>query len=150
MTPSGMAVSSDGYVFVGEFDGYRIQRFGTEDWTLSGFYQPVDMGGVFNTVKGGSTVPLKFEVFDSASGTEQTSTSVVSRFTADPIACPNGSLTTDEIEFTTTGDTSLRYDLTAGQFIQNWKTPAGGGACYVVRMTTTADGGALIATFKMK
>ena len=32
-------------------------------WTLKGFYQPVDMNGVWNTVKGGSTVPLKFEVF---------------------------------------------------------------------------------------
>ena len=32
-------------------------------WTLKGFYQPVDMNGVYNTVKGGSTVPLKFEIF---------------------------------------------------------------------------------------
>ena len=30
-------------------------------WTLTGFYQPVDMNNVVNTVKGGSTVPLKFE-----------------------------------------------------------------------------------------
>ena len=32
-------------------------------WTTKGFYQPVDMDGVYNTVKGGSTVPLKFELF---------------------------------------------------------------------------------------
>jgi predicted phage gp36 major capsid-like protein len=31
-------------------------------WTLGGFFQPVDMGGVVNTVKAGSTVPLKFTV----------------------------------------------------------------------------------------
>jgi hypothetical protein len=32
--------------------------------TLKGFYAPVDMGNsVVNTAKGGSTVPLKFEVF---------------------------------------------------------------------------------------
>ena len=30
---------------------------------MSGYYQPVDMNGVWNTVKGGSTVPLKFELF---------------------------------------------------------------------------------------
>ena len=37
---------------------YTVQK-----WTLKGFYPPVDMNGVVNTVKGGSTVPLKFEVF---------------------------------------------------------------------------------------
>jgi hypothetical protein len=31
--------------------------------TLSGFYQPVEMDGVVNTIKGGSTVPMKFEVY---------------------------------------------------------------------------------------
>jgi hypothetical protein len=34
-------------------------------WTLSGFYTPVDMGGVWNTLRNGATVPLKFEVFDA-------------------------------------------------------------------------------------
>ena len=38
------------------------------------------------------------------------------------------------VEFTTTGGTSLRYDFTAGQFIQNWKTPKKPGACYQVTM----------------
>ena len=40
--------------------------FTINPWTLSGFYQPVDMGGVVNTVKGGSTVPLKFEAFSGS------------------------------------------------------------------------------------
>ena len=33
-------------------------------WTIKGFYQPVDMNGIVNVVKNGSTVPLKFEVFN--------------------------------------------------------------------------------------
>ena len=38
-------------------------------WTTKGFYQPVDMGGRrVNTVKGGSTVPLKFELFSGTTG----------------------------------------------------------------------------------
>ena len=41
-------------------------------WTFEGFYQPVDMGGVYNTVKGGSTVPFKFEIFEGT--TELTDT----------------------------------------------------------------------------
>ena len=41
-------------------------------WTLNGYYNPVDMNGVWNTVRNGSTVPLKFEVFIGA--TELTTT----------------------------------------------------------------------------
>ena len=45
--------------------------------------------------------------------------------------------------------TSLRYDATAGQFIQNWQTPKLPGQCYRVTMTTD-DGSALVAFFKLK
>jgi hypothetical protein len=53
-------------------------------WRLSGFYQPVDMGGVTNTVKGGSTVPLKFEVF---AANELTDVGAVDRFAVARISC---------------------------------------------------------------
>jgi hypothetical protein len=115
-------------------------------WTLKGFYQPVDMGGVYNTVKGGSTVPLKFEVF--AGSNELNATSVIKSFVQTKIMC-DGTLPTDEIEVVTTGGTSLRYDATAGQFIQNWKTPTGAGTCYKVTMTTL-DGSFLQAFFRLK
>ena len=56
----------------------KVERqYTVKAWTLSGFYQPVDMGGVWNIVKGGSTVPLKFEVF---AANELTDVSVVDRF----------------------------------------------------------------------
>ena len=114
-------------------------------YRLSGFYQPVDMGSVVNTVKGGSTVPLKFELFQSISGTEVTDTSGI-KLTATRTPCePSSSL--DPIEITATGGTSLRYDSTGGQFIYNWKTPTGTG-CYTVTMTA-ADGSTLTAYFKM-
>jgi hypothetical protein len=128
---------------------YWVTPLWIPQYTLSGFYRPVDMGGVFNTVKGGSTVPLKFEVFDSATGMEQTDVAVVDRFEVTPIACPNGNPTTDDVEFTTTGGTSLRYDFTEGQFIQNWKTPKKPGKCYEVTMFTT-DGSSISAKFQLK
>lgn len=115
-------------------------------WTLYGFYKPVDMDGVYNLVKGGSTVPLKFEVF--AGDTELTSTSVVKSFVQTKIAC-DGSAPTDEIEVTTTGGTSLRYDTVGGQFIQNWQTPKTPGVCYRVTMTTQ-DNSSLVAFFRLK
>jgi hypothetical protein len=113
-------------------------------YRLSGFYQPVDMGGVVNTVKGGSTVPLKFELFQSISGTELTDTSGIT-LTATKSTCALGA-TEDAIEVTATGGTSLRYDSTGGQFIYNWKTPTGTG-CYTVTMIA-ADGSKITAYFK--
>jgi len=117
-------------------------------WTTGGYYKPVDLGGVWNTVKNGSTVPLKFEVF--AAGTELTSTTALgATFTVKGITCPNGSATMDEVELTTTGGTTFRYDATAGQFVQNWQTPKKPGACYDVT-TALADGSLLSAKFLLK
>ena len=105
------------------------------------------MNGVLNTVKGGSTVPLKFEVF--AGSTELTSTSVVQSFNTQKISCTSGDGTEDAIEVVSTGGTSLRYDSTGGQFIQNWKTPTGAGKCYSATVTTI-DGSSITALFKIK
>jgi hypothetical protein len=115
-------------------------------WDLRGFFQPVDMSGVWNAVKGGSTVPLKFEVFAAA---ELTDTAVVDSFTVKGVACPDTGATTDDIELVTTGGTSLRYDSTSGQFIQNWQTPKKPGSCYAVTLKTD-DGSSISANFKLK
>jgi len=115
-------------------------------WTLTGFYQPVDMNGVINTVKNGSTVPLKFEIF--AGTTELTSTADVKSLAAQQIVCDAGA-NVDEIEVVATGGTSLRYDTSGGQFIYNWQTPKKAGNCYRVTMTTQ-DLSTLVAYFKLK
>ena len=115
-------------------------------WSILGFYNPVDMGGVVNTVKGGSTVSMKFEVF--AGSIERTSTSDISSFTQNSISC-----TTllghpeDAVEITTTGSTGLKY--TSGQFHANWKTPQSPNTCWEVKVTTI-DGTNLSAFFKLK
>jgi hypothetical protein len=115
-------------------------------WTLKGFYQPVDMGGVLNIVKNGSTVPLKFEIF--AGSTELTDTANVKSLTSAKVNC-DGTAPVDEIEATATGGTSLRYDATAGQFVYNWQTPKTAGVCYRVTMTTQ-DASSLVALFRLK
>ncbi len=117
-------------------------------WTLSGFYQPVDMSPssiLWNTVKNGSTVPLKFNVF--AGATELTDTADVKPLTYKAVSCSSDPA--DAIETTATGGTNLRYDATAGQFVYNWQTPKTSGACLMVTMTTQ-DGSALSAYFKLK
>ena len=79
---------------------------------------------------------------------ELTSTSAVKSFVQTKVNCDSAA-TLDEIEVASTGGTSLRYDATGGQFIQNWQTPKTAGACYRVTMTTQ-DGSALSALFKLK
>jgi hypothetical protein len=121
-------------------------------WTLAGYYQPVDMSTgalVFNTVKGGSTVPLKFNIYQSAqaNANERTDVGAVKAFTASPYTCTGAA--TDDIELVTTGGTILRYDTTGHQFIQNWQTPKSPGTCYQVTMTAL-DGSRLTAFFKLK
>ena len=115
----------------------------TVKFQLLGFYQPVDMG-IMNNTKGGSTVPLKFEVF--AGTTELTNTSIVQTFTQ-RINCAAG--TGDDIEQYATGNTTLRYDTTSGQFIFNWQTPRTPGSCYRVTLTTT-DGTSIYAEFRLR
>jgi hypothetical protein len=123
----------------------------TVKFTLKGFYQPVDMTPpgdptVWNTVKNGSTVPLKFEVF--AGATELTDIAVINQpLKATGVTCAGG--TADDIELLATGATSLRYDTTGGQFIYNWQTPKNAGACYLVTVSMI-DGSSLSAYFRLK
>jgi hypothetical protein len=113
----------------------------------TGFYAPVNpIAGFLNTVKGGSTVPLKFEV--QVNGAEKTTTDGLD-LTMHPIPC-DAEAPEDPVEqFPYTGGTSLRYDP-AGHFIANWKVPKTPGLCYMIRMTTIQDGLALTARFKVK
>ena len=109
-----------------------------------GFHSPVSqVPGAINTVKGGSTVPLKFNVY--VDGVEKTDTSGL-QFGVWAVDCAI-SAGEDPVDFTTRGGTELRYE--GGSFIQSWKTPSVPG-CYVVRMTTTADGLSLNALFRVK
>ncbi|MGY1639961.1 PxKF domain-containing protein [Geodermatophilus sp. SYSU D00703] len=127
--------------------GTATQQYTVLAWTVKGFYSPVDLGGVYNTVKGGSTVPVKFELF--AASTELTSVGDVTSVDAVRVNCVN-SAPVDEVEtLAATGGTGLRYDSTSGQFVYNWKTPTGAGTCYQVTMTAR-DGSTQTALFKLK
>lgn len=111
-----------------------------------GFHAPVSQTpGFVNVVKAGATVPLKFNVY--VNGVEQTDTAGLS-FGVWSVGC-TGTTAEDPVDFTTSGATSLRYDASAGAFVQTWKTPAVPG-CYAVRMTTTADGLSIGATFRLR
>jgi hypothetical protein len=147
VTATGLAMSGDAVVLANySFDGNGSGTGNILHWSIEGFYQPVDMDGVINVVKGGSTVPLKFEIF--AGSTEITDVEFVGDFTTSQIVCGTG-VVEDTIETLATGGTSLRYDPVAGQFIFNWKTPKNPGKCYQVTLTFD-DGSSLVAYFRLK
>ncbi len=128
--------------------GVTTRGYTIRPWALDGFLKPVNMGSsVVNTVKAGSTVPLKFTVLRG--GVPMTS-GIGAVFSAKKVACDGSAIPDAVEEFSTTGQTSLRYDATAGQWIQNWATPSGGkGSCYRVSLTT-ADGSSTAAAFQLK
>ena len=151
VTGGGTAVGAHTYTATATDNAGRISTathtYTVLAWTAKGYYAPVDMAGVWNTVKGGSTVPLKYEVFTGV--TELTSTSTVKSFVAKTVACPGASAPIDEIETVLTGGTALRYDATGGQFIQNWQTPKKPGTC-AQAITTMQDGSTIAANFMLK
>ncbi|RYC07146.1 family 78 glycoside hydrolase catalytic domain [Nocardioides zhouii] len=114
-------------------------------WRLTGFYKPVDMGGVVNVVKAGSTVPLKFEVF--AGDTELASTDAILGLRTVQTSCTSSSQ--DEVETTVTGATELWYDAVEGVFRYNWKTPKAGTGCLRL-VVITADSSELTALFRLR
>jgi cell wall-associated NlpC family hydrolase len=113
-----------------------------------GFHAPVSpIAGAPNAVKGGSTVPLKFNVY-AQGPIEITSAEAIANlsFTVTQVACTGGAAA-EVVPPTTTGSTSLRYDASAHQFVQNWQTPKTPG-CYLVRVL--GDGLLLSAKFTVK
>jgi hypothetical protein len=126
------------------------QPFTISAWTIQGFHSPVSMPEngqpVWNAVKGGSTVPLKFNIY--AGAVEQTALSAVNggSVAVGTVPCTSGEIADLTGVVDNSGGTSLRYDGT--QFIQNWKTPKT-RLCYAVRMTAR-DGSMITAYFKMK
>lgn len=124
----------------------------TATYNFQGFFQPVDNQPTLNTVKNGSTVPVKWRLLD-ANGAYITDIATVDpikyiRWTQ--VACPGSAIPEDAIEelATATGGTALRWDG-ASQFIYNWKTPSPGNRC--VRLDVNfADGTARSANFKLK
>jgi hypothetical protein len=114
-------------------------------YEVVGFHSPVkNTNSGSNSVKGGSTVPLKFNAF--CDGEEVTDPEEVTVFTQ-TIGCVAG-VGEDLAEYAT-GNTSLRYDGVpgdGGQFIFNWKTPKNG--CY--RVTVGAGDASIFADFQLK
>jgi hypothetical protein len=168
IVPDVSGLSADNYNFTPANGTLTIGAWNAAGY---GFYQPVGADAAhsiftaapasaptgkpasmeWNTAKGGSTIPLKFNVY--AGLVEKTS--LTDTFAATPFrtvklpACTDAT-SEDLVDFTTTGNTTLRYDGTAGQWIQNWKTPTDNKESCYRAWVTFADGSSIEAFFKLK
>jgi hypothetical protein len=119
----------------------------TVNFGWNGFFAPVDNNGVLNAIKGGQSVPLKWNI-PNGSGGWISSLEVVSSIRQATFTCTAGA-PTDDVEAPTSGQTSLRYDTTANQYIYNWQSPKTSNTCYKVTVNLT-DGSSRSALFKTK
>jgi hypothetical protein len=108
---------------------------------------------VWNTVKGGQTVPLKFNVF--AGSVEKTGsdtfTNLTTAFQAAKMTNCTNAADTDPVDYTitATGSTTLRYDTTGMQWIYNWQTPKVNSTTCYRTWVTFADGSTLESFFQL-
>ena len=108
---------------------------------------------VWNTVKGGQTVPLKFNVF--AGSLEKTGvdtfTNIATAFQAAKMTSCTNAADTDPVDYTitATGSTTLRYDPTGAQWIYNWQTPKVTATTCYRTYVTFADGSSIEAFFQL-
>jgi hypothetical protein len=139
-------------------------------WSLKGFYEPVgetssiftaagpaavqpavSSATVWNSIKGGQTVPLKFNIYRAVGSAQVTTVADAfnsGAFSVYQLSCSGGSAEETITGDLSTGATELRWDGT--QFIQNWKTPkAGADSCYRA-VVTAKDGSTITAFFKVK
>jgi len=117
------------------------------DCTTDGYFQPVDMNGIVNTIKAGSTVPMKFRT--ACSTLALGDLAAIKSFVVVRVPCADLSSLTDQIETTTSGATVLRWSASDQQYIQNWQTPTLRNVCYRVT-TTMADDDTLVAYFRTR
>lgn len=117
-------------------------------FTLDGFYTPVSMKTP-NSVKAGSTVPIKWRLFGEAP-VEIKDTAAVLSVSANALKCDTGAmLFASDAGATSTSAAGLRYDESGQQFVFNWKVPAQKDACY--KLTASfRDGTSLSANFITK
>ncbi len=145
--------SGEGWYINGIIDEVRIWKVALPQEELGkiyeweGFFRPIDNGvGVFNVVKAGRAIPVKF----SLGGDQGLKIFEVGYPKSTPIVCPAGAdVTPDEIATVTAGGSNLSYDAADGQYTYVWKTNEDWTGCRQL-IVKLVDGTSHYANFKFK
>jgi len=114
-----------------------------------GFGPPVANPPDTNTVRAGSTVPVKWQLPDGQGGYVSV-LGVVTSLTTQEVLCLDLSSSTNEVPASTSGNSGLHYDATTQQFIYNWNTGRSmAGKCYVFFLRLN-DGSVHHANFSLE
>ncbi len=113
-------------------------------YNFAGFFRPIENNGVFNQVKAGSAIPVKF----SLGGNQGLNIFAPGFPKSQPIAC-DASAPMDPVEETVNaGNSSLSYDAVADQYNYVWKSDKGWGNTCRKLTVQLIDGQAYTALFK--
>ena len=116
-------------------------------YNFTGFALPIRPD--VNKVNAGRTVPVKFSVLDANSAFVSALATFAS-LTSTPVGCDSGEATDLDGEVDGSGQTTIRYDADANQFIYNWKTESSwAGTCRVLTLAL-ADGSEHVARFRFQ
>ena len=117
-------------------------------YRFTGFLPPIQNPPVFNSVRAGQSVPVKWQLQNS-SGAYIGDLATFTSLTASPIACDSSpvSIVGDSVD--ASGGSSLRYDAASNQFVYNWQTPSTASGCWALQLTLK-DGTAHLAKFTLR
>ena len=130
-----------GVSFAGDETYLPTSKTGTSAVVRFAFLSPVDNVPTVNTVKAGSTVPIKFSL-----GGNQGLGVLVGTPLAVKYNCDSG-VPTDEIETVSTANSGLTF--TSGVYQYNWKTAKNATGCFRFELRLT-DGSIHVALFKLR
>lgn len=116
------------------------------EYAFNGLLQPIDDPPVFNTVKAGSAIPVKFQL----SGDQGLAIFAAGSPSSAPTACDGSAPTAPVDEVTTDSKSGLSYDAVADQYVYVWKTDrAWSGTCRRLSIEL-ADGTTHTALFQFE
>ena len=153
-TPAADFAGKDSFTYKGN-DGELVSNIATVNiaiqYSFAGFFEPVDNPGpgpryIFNSVKAGSAVPVKFSLAGDQ-GLDIFSSGYPS---SRPVKCATAART-DPIEQTVSaGNSSLSYDATNETYTYVWKTEnTWAGTCRLLTVQL-GDGTQHLAYFRFK
>lgn len=121
-------------------------------YTFQGFFQPIDMSSlgaiVWNTVKGGQTVPVKWRL--TRDGVPVADPASFLGLSAPAIPCPGAGSIEDAIEQSATRGSGLQYN-DDGNWQFNWQTAASDrGTCRALAVRFNDGTTSPVAYFKFK